>query len=346
MQFTTLCNQAAMRFYNFFPRRPAYITKLTCRAMQLTAIFLVTIALTVSAKSNSQTISFSGKNVKLEVVLKSVEKQSAYHVVYNQAFLEDIVVSIDVRNVSLTDFLDNVLKGQQVAYSIQNTTIFIEKKGEPAKNALIASAPAGPPPITVKGRVVNETGDPVQATISVKGLKKAVSTNEKGEFELAQVSSEAILEVSGINIDPFEIAASSTYMNLNAKTAVNSLEQAVVIGYGTQKKATLTGAVVSTTGDAIRQSPATNLTNSLVGRLPGLTGVTRSGEPGSDNTQLLIRGTNTLGDNTPLVVVDGIAGRDFSRLNPADIESISVLKDASAAILWRPGCKWCYYGHH
>jgi len=105
-----------------------------------------------------------------------------------------------------------------------------------------------------------------------------------------------------------------------------------VVGYGTKKKVTLTGAVVTVSGRDVQQSPATNLTNSLVGRLPGLAAINRSREPGADASSLRIRGTNTLGNSSPLIVVDGIGNRSMDRIEPTDIESITVLKDASAAI--------------
>ena len=104
------------------------------------------------------------------------------------------------------------------------------------------------------------------------------------------------------------------------------------IGYGVQRKVTSTGSVVSSKGSELEKSPSTNLTNNLVGRMPGLTAVTRSGEPGADGATLRIRGSNTLGDNSPLVVVDGVANRNMERLNPSDIETVTILKDASAAI--------------
>ena len=110
------------------------------------------------------------------------------------------------------------------------------------------------------------------------------------------------------------------------------LDEVVVVGYGTQKKATLTGSISQVGGDEIKKLAAANLTNTLAGKTAGVIANTRSGEPGEDNADILIRGKGTLGSTAPLIVVDGIADRSFSRLNPEDIESISVLKDASAAI--------------
>ena len=112
------------------------------------------------------------------------------------------------------------------------------------------------------------------------------------------------------------------------------MSEVVVVGYGTQKKATVTGSVAMVKGAELDKSPAVNFSNSLAGRLPGVTALQRTGEPGFDGSTIRIRGTNTLGDSGPLVVIDGVPDRagGLDRLNPADIESMSVLKDASAAI--------------
>ena len=108
----------------------------------------------------------------------------------------------------------------------------------------------------------------------------------------------------------------------------------MVVGYGEQKKTTITGAVTSVKGDVISQAPVSNLSNALTGRLPGTIFINRSGEPGYDGSQIRVRGTNTAGNPNALIVIDGIANRSggLERLNPADIESITILKDGSAAI--------------
>jgi TonB-dependent SusC/RagA subfamily outer membrane receptor len=115
---------------------------------------------------------------------------------------------------------------------------------------------------------------------------------------------------------------------------LTTLDEIVVVGYGEQKKATVTGSVASVDGELVREFPTNNLSNSLVGQVPGLMVVNRSGEPGADDSQIRVRGINTLNNSEALIVIDGIANRDggLARLNPNDIESITVLKDASAAI--------------
>ena len=187
---------------------------------------------------------------------------------------------------------------------------------------------------TVSGKVTSsEDGTPIPGVnILVKNTNTGAVTDVNGDYTIS-VEENAILVFSSIAFTTQEVAvAGRSVIDLGLAEDVRSLEEIVVVGYGEQKKATATGSVSSVKGDEIRRSPATNLTNNLAGRIPGLTSITRSGQPGADGSTLLIRGSNTLGNNSPLVVVDGIAGRDFARLNPADIESITVLKDASAAI--------------
>ena len=127
---------------------------------------------------------------------------------------------------------------------------------------------------------------------------------------------------------------SQTSIDVSMVQDVQSLQEVVVVGYGEQKKTTITGAVTSVKSDVINQAPVTNLSNALVGRMPGTIFINRSGEPGADGSQIRVRGTNTTGNPSALVVIDGIANRSggLDRLNPADIESVTILKDASAAI--------------
>ena len=169
--------------------------------------------------------------------------------------------------------------------------------------------------------------------IQVKGTTTGAITDMNGKFTLPVADPNATLVFSFIGYVTQDVAVKGqTSVNVALVAEVSQLSEVIVVGYGTQKKVTATGSVSMAKGDDILKSPSTALTNNLQGRLPGLTTITHSGEPGQDGATLYIRGANTLGDNTPLVVVDGVAGRGMDRLNPADIESITVLKDASAAI--------------
>ncbi len=169
--------------------------------------------------------------------------------------------------------------------------------------------------------------------IQIKGTTIGAISDGNGKFTLTVSDPKASLLFSFIGFVTQEIVVGAqTTINVVLAPELKGLDEVVVIGYGTAKKATLTGSISSVNGENLKQSPATNLTNSLIGRLPGITAIQKSGEPGFDNSAIYIRGANTLGDNSPLIVVDGVPHRSLERLDPSDIESLTVLKDASAAI--------------
>jgi TonB-dependent starch-binding outer membrane protein SusC len=172
-------------------------------------------------------------------------------------------------------------------------------------------------------------------SILVKGTMTGTVTDIDGKFVLNVNGPADVLVFSFIGFTPMEVTiGSKTTFDINLLPDTKSLEEVIVVGYGVQKKETITGAVATVKGKELAKSPAMNLSNSIAGRMAGVVAVNRSGEPGYDGSSIRIRGSNTLGDNSALVVIDGIPARagGLERLNPNDIESISVLKDASAAI--------------
>jgi TonB-linked SusC/RagA family outer membrane protein len=191
--------------------------------------------------------------------------------------------------------------------------------------------------VTVKGKVTNEKNEAVpNITVLVKGTKTGATTDENGTYLINVPSSNSTLVFSSIGYQSQEVAVGNqSTINVVLKAAeAGQLDAVVVVGYGTQKKVTVTGAVSQVKGSELQKSPVVNLSNSLAGRLPGVTAIQSSGEPGYDASTIRIRGSNTLGNSSALIVIDGIPDRvgGLDRINPADIESFSVLKDASAAI--------------
>lgn len=187
---------------------------------------------------------------------------------------------------------------------------------------------------TVSGVIKDQAGAPLPGvSILVKGTTKGTNTDGEGTFKIS-IAPGSTLVLSAIGFVRQEITPSGVVVNVAMAQDVAALSEVVVVGYGTQKKETVTGSVVSVKGSDLVKSPAANLSNSLAGRLPGVTAVNRSGLPGADGSTIRIRGSNTLNNNGALIVIDGIPNRagGLDRLNPADIESISVLKDAAAAI--------------
>ncbi|PSL49239.1 TonB-linked SusC/RagA family outer membrane protein [Chitinophaga niastensis] len=188
--------------------------------------------------------------------------------------------------------------------------------------------------LTVKGKVKDINGNPLPGvTVLVKGTKKGATSDEKGNYVLNDVNKDAIIVFQYIGFDAQEIKLDGrSGVNVVLKENQKTLDEYVVVGYGTQKKVTKTGAVSSVKGAELQQSPNVNVSNSLVGRIPGIIAVNNSGEPGTDGSRIYIRGRSTLGNSNPLVVIDGFPRDGFERMNPNDIESVSILKDAAAAI--------------
>lgn len=187
---------------------------------------------------------------------------------------------------------------------------------------------------TLTGKVTDDTGQPLPGvTVFIKGTTQGTVTDVDGNYSIPGITNEATIVVSFVGMIPQEIeVGNQTTISISLKSDSIGIEEVVAIGYGTRKKANLTGAVGSIKGDELVKSPSANIISSLAGQVSGLIVNTRSGQPGAEQTEMYIRGKATLGTaNSPLVLIDGVGG-DLARLNPEDIESISVLKDASAAI--------------
>jgi TonB-linked SusC/RagA family outer membrane protein len=187
---------------------------------------------------------------------------------------------------------------------------------------------------TVSGKVSDTSGKTLPGvTVVVKGTTKGTITNDDGEYSLSNVNEDNWLVFSFVGMKTTELkVGNKSVIDVVLEEGTIGIEEVITVGYGIQKKETLTGSVVNVDGDELAKNPTPNVTATLQGRLPGLVASQRSGEPGRDDPELLIRGMGTFGDNSPLIIVDGVERSLLGRLNPDEIESISVLKDASAAI--------------
>jgi TonB-linked SusC/RagA family outer membrane protein len=188
----------------------------------------------------------------------------------------------------------------------------------------------------ISGRVTDNNGNGLPGvTVVIRGSGKTALSDSTGHYTLSVSERDVALLFSYLGYADKEITLGvSTTVDVQLVPESKSLNDVVVIGYGTRKKANLTGSVAAISGRELEKSPAVNLSNSIAGQVPGLIVNTRSGEPGNDNADVFIRGKSTLGSTGALVVIDGIPDRagGFNRLNPADIESFTVIKDATAAI--------------
>jgi TonB-linked SusC/RagA family outer membrane protein len=188
--------------------------------------------------------------------------------------------------------------------------------------------------ITIKGTVWDEVGNVLPGVyVTEKGTTNGSITDNEGNYTLkvSNANSTIVFTYIGYYDQEVEIGG-KLIVDINLQPDVSEISEVVLVGYGTQKKATVSGSVASVNGADVARSPAMNVTNSLGGAIPGLVAVGQSGEPGEDYATLYIRGRSTLNNNSPLIVVDGVPNRSLERIDPSTIESISVLKDASGAI--------------
>lgn len=204
------------------------------------------------------------------------------------------------------------------------------------------STPAFAQSKTVNGTVTNEKGEPLASvSINVKNASGGTVSANDGKFSIQANSENDVLVFTIIGYTTKEMPVKGvTEMNVQLQSAAGELSDVVVVGYGTQKKETVSGSIASVKGSEVIKSPAINVSNSLAGRVPGLTVVGQGGEPGNDFSTILVRGVNTFQNSTPLFVVDGVPlqGSDkLQHIDPSVIESITVLKDASAAIYGSQG---------
>ena len=295
--------------------------------MKLSFIFIVANVLAAYATGYSQgtKLSLDMKDVSLKQVLSEIEIQTELSFIYKSDLVNpEQKVDIQATDASIEQVLADLFDDKNI-------------KCEILDNSLIVLMPknTGSQQLKITGTITDATtGESLPGVnIVIEGTGQGVITDANGVFTIEVPATTSVLLISSIGyITQRMEVGSQTTINIALGLDVTNLEEIVVVGYGTTRKATATGSISTAKGEDLIKSPSTNLSNSLIGRLPGVVSVTRSGEPGYDGSTLRVRGTNTLGDNTALVVVDGIANRSMDRLDPSDIESITVLKDASAAI--------------
>ncbi len=308
--------------------------------MKLTAIFLLVAALHVSARVYPQRVSISGKQLSLSQVFEEIQQQTGYALVVNKSLLKKTnPVSLNVQNATLQEVLDKCLKEQGLSYQISNKIIVItSKQADAAQQRSATTLYYQAAAASVHGRVLDEKGNPLQGvSVRLKGRPGGTVSDEKGEFTLTIPEKEILVfEYVGYATQELDIAGMGNNLPpVHLKPLNASLDDLVVVGYGTQKKTNLTGAVSVVSKEVMENRPVTNSVAALQGAAPGLVVTRSSGQPGQEGYNMNIRGLSSLnGTNGPLVVIDGVAGGDLSLLNPYDIESISVLKDASAAAIY------------
>jgi TonB-linked SusC/RagA family outer membrane protein len=327
------------------------LTTQMLKVMKLTFILLTAAFLQVSAKGISQNVTLALKDAPVEKVFKEIERQTGIGFLYTKKILQEAPkVSINVNNMPVADVLRLCFSEQDLDYSIQNNTIIITKK-----SVAVSAIALPPPPITIRGVIQNETGEPQAGlSVQVKGTNTGTVTLASGAFTIEVENENAILLITGVNIEPIEYALNGRKSALiTVKTKISPLDEVQLIGYGSTTKRLKTSSVATIKSDAISKQPVANPIQALQGRMAGVSITQTSGAIGS-GVEIQIRGINTIqAGNQPLVIVDGAIMPDVNRglgtaiggymplgstsmnaLNPADIESIEILKDADATAIY------------
>ncbi len=315
-----------------------FFTRQTILAMRLSVILMTIAFLQVSASGNSQTVNFSGKNIPLKQVFKAIEQQTGYVFFYDVAIIRlSKPVTIKLKDVSLEVALNEIFKDQPLTWVMENRTITIFKNAEQI-NETNNSTITGPAVSVklVKGKVTDESGNALEGvTVIHQATGKGVATNAAGEFAIEIAENEsAILVFSFIGRETKEVRTDGkTYLSVRLLLITNVQQDVVVIGYGTQRKIDITAPVSVIKGAEIAKQPSVNPISGLQGKVAGVQ-ITNDGSPGA-SPQIRIRGVGSInGGLNPLYVIDGVWTTDIGFLNSSDIESISILKDASAGAIY------------
>lgn len=295
--------------------------------MKLTFIIVLISCMQVSAKTYSQVVTINLKSVGLKKALSAIEKRSDFRFLYSERLIaKNDKVNIQVTNASISQVMDELLSGTDLSYKkLGNNLIVLVQKNEEVQD------------IIVKGQVTDKaTGKPLAgASIQIKGSTAGTTTDGNGNYSI-NVPGKATLAISSIGYDNIEIPVNGrSVINIPMQVSTTGLNEVVVVGYGTQKKVDLTGSIATVTSEKLDSRPLTNLGDGLEGLIPNLNVNLQNGQPGTSAT-FNIRGYTTINGNSgssPLILVDGVQ-RDPNLIDPNDVASVTVLKDAASAAIY------------
>ncbi len=277
------------------------------------------------------------KNASLTDLIYAIKNQTDFEFAYDTN-LESLVldkVSINAKNEQIEKVLASILKGTDIDFKVFDKIILLSKSKVKITPGLENSIAVQQQQIT--GTISDaSTGEPLPGVnITVEGTTLGTVSDENGRYTINVPSANSVLVFSFVGyVSEKAETRDKSVIDVKLTADIKSLEEVVVVGYGTQKSATLTGSVSEVKGKEFIKSPQPNVSNSLAGRVSGVIANNRSGEPGYDGSTYYIRGMSTTGNNDVLVVIDGVPGQigGLDRLDPNDIATITVLKDASAAV--------------
>jgi len=299
------------------------------KIMKLTVVLIIGFMITASATntySQKTRLDVNLSNISIKGVLGYIEQNSEFVFLYrNDDFNTAKKVNIDLKDATINQILDEALSGEKVVYDIYERQIVIRKaENLPANTRQIQKK-------EISGTVKDTKGIPLPGvSVVIKGTTSGTVSDSEGKFRISVPADSKVLTFSFVGMKSQEITITGkTILNTTMLEETFGLDEVVAVGYGTQKKTSLTAAVGSLNGSEFASKSVSSISNSLGGQLAGIISAQTSGEIGNDNAEIHIRGVATFGNNAPLIVVDGIP-RDMNKLDPYSIESVSVLKDAAA----------------
>lgn len=277
-----------------------------------------------SLSVNAQKVSFNGERLSLKQAFEKIESVSKYKIAYNTSQLDvNKQVVLNQKNQDVLQILSDLLKGTNCVYQVNDNYIVITLKDDEKVKK-------------IKGTIKDSAGEPIiGANVILKGDATVGSiTDIDGNFDLS-VPSNATLQVSYIGYNTQDVpVGNKSFLNITLKEDTETLDEVVVVGYGSQKKVNVIGSIASVDSKALESRAVPDVSNMLTGQMSGVTITQESGNPGQDAGTIRIRGVGSFGATpSPLVLVDGLPG-SLSDLTPADIDNISVLKDASSAAIY------------
>ncbi len=306
------------------------------RRTSIALMLLMGLVVNVQASSYSESVKFDLKmnKVSLKEVFQTITDQSEFKFIYNNDVVnENQKVTLSTKDARVEEILDEILPQHKLDYKVIDRQVIVF----PEENKAVVSPAAGQQEKTISGTVTDEGGEPLPGvSVVVKGTTTGIVTDVDGSYTLEVPADAQTLVFSFVGMQTQEVTiGNQTNINVTLEAETIGLEEVIAVGYASQKKANIVGSVTSVSGEKIQSIPSADVTNAISGRMPGSVVIQESGEPGQNSARILVRGRTTLGgdaNTAPLVVVDGIPGRSLAEVDPMDIESISVLKDASAAI--------------
>ena len=303
--------------------------------MRLTLFLILFSALNLLAKgtySQSERISIDLRQTSMINVLKTIERSSEFYFLYNNNLIDVTQnVSVSAREQKISEILDQLFSGTDITYQVIDRQIVLTAKADQMKGATKTVAPDKK---MIRGKVLDPQGAPLPgASVSIKGTTMGSITDASGYYTLEAKEGD-VLRFSFIGYREQEIeVGTKTAIDVILQEDITTLDEAVVVGMGKQRKASVIGSISTISVNDLR-IPSRSLTNALSGRMSGAVVVQRSGEPGNDDASFWIRGISTFGSNrTPLILVDGVE-RSMTDLSVEEIESVSILKDASATAVY------------